>query len=113
MDTLKFQELINEDGSVDNLLKFCAQVLYPEVASEKLKKLTAPGGEEESDMSEEDDFFAPSPELSNQNENLKFEEYCKMLSMLPEDELEKQVNNVKMTFEDKLSIFSVDSKYSG
>jgi hypothetical protein len=88
-------------------------VLYPEIASEKLKKLTAPGGEEESDMSEEDDFFAPSPELSKQNENLGFAEYCKMLAMLPEDELVRQVNNVKMTFEDKLSIFSVDSKYSG
>jgi hypothetical protein len=112
LDVLQFEQLLKEDNDVGSLLKFCSEVLYPEIALEKSKKQTAPlMGEEESDISEEDDFFAPSP--SKENALPDFAIFCKKLSLLSEDELNNECDNVKMTVEDKLSIFSIDSKYSG
>ncbi|KAL3776443.1 hypothetical protein ACHAWO_005917 [Cyclotella atomus] len=112
LDVLQFEQLLKEDNDVGSLLKFCSEVLYPEIALEKSKKQTAPlMGEEESDISEEDDFFAPSPSKENALPDFAF--FCKKLSMLSEDDLIDECDNVKMTVEDKLSIFSIDSKYSG
>lgn len=98
------------DNSVDHIIHFCAEVLYPEIA---LKQ-------------EADDDSVSSSYASSSSGNLSFDgggrkarkgqgfaSFCKHLALMDDDEVHREVDNIKMSIEDKLSMFTIDEKFSG
>ena len=111
LDPDKFQRMIEEDPSIPNILKFCAEVLYPEVklASETNEEASSSSEFEYASDGEEDPIFE-SLSRSHGSKPVTFAEYCEALSRLPTMEIDKAFG--KMTTEDKLSMFTAHDTYS-
>ena len=110
LDADRFQQVIEEDNDIGHILKFCAEVLYPEGKSKGIQATDA-SVESSYDASsdEEDDMFALDTSIPQKS--ISFAGFCKKLSMMSEDELMEECGNVKMSKEDKLGMFSVSKKY--
>ena len=106
LDTDLFHEMLLEDNSVENIVRFCSMVLYPEIAlkNEKEKKLR------NDDLSEDDgDFFAPeSNRLTRKTPSAKFRNFLAHVSTLSDDQLDE----MELTVEEKLGMISISDKYS-
>lgn len=87
LDTNKFEAMIEEDNDISHVLKFCADVLFQD---------------EEKD--DDDDNDSADSELT-----FDFEAYCKGLG---QDEERGDDNHFKMSFEDKISMVTIDKKLS-
>lgn len=101
--------LVKLDNSVDHIIHFCAEVLYPEVA---LKR----EGDDESFASSY--ASSSSGDLSsavahNTKKGQGFVSFCRHLAMIDDDEVRREVDNIKMSMEEKLSIFTISEKFSG
>ena len=105
-DTDMFREMLLEDNSVENIVRFCSMVLYPEIAlkNEKEKKLR------NDDLSEDDgDFFASeSNRLTRKTPSAKFRDFLAHVSTLSDDQLDE----MELTVEEKLGMISISDKYS-
>lgn len=111
LDTDKFQRMLEEDNHISSVLKFCGEVLYPEVITKQ--------NEECSIESDYDDFFDDEDEYDpvlarpslQGSKPISFADYCKRLSRMSTRELNEE-GDIKMTTEDKLGMFTVHEKYS-
>ena len=100
LDTDMFNKMLEEDNDIGSILKFCAEVLYPEMQQEEALSVAS---ESFGDLSDDDDDFMEGGELPS------LADFCRSLSLLTEDELRDEV---KMTTMDKMEMFTVQDKYS-
>ena len=100
LDTDLFTQMLNEDNDIGSVLKFCGEVLFPELADEGLSAA-------DSSFASDDDFSVDEDEEPDD-----FAAYCRKLSQMTEEEIEEEKRNVKMSSEDKMGMFTVQSKYS-
>lgn len=98
LDTDLFTEMLNEDNDIGNILRFCGEVLYAQLGDQNEASIESSF----EDLSE--DEFSQGP--------TDFATFCKQLSTMTEEELEEDGKNIKMSLEDKMSMFTVQEKYS-
>lgn len=114
LDAVRFQQLLDDDNDIGSILKFCAEVLYPEAKAKNdvkdLESIASSYEGQSSSEEEDDDFFTTNNALKPQADS--FAMFCKKLSMLSAEELEIECDKITMTTEDKLGMFSVSNKYS-
>lgn len=107
LDADRFQQVIEDDNDIAHILKFCAEVLYPEVSEKDKFEEDNKSVESSYDaLSDEEDDFFPSD-----GQPASFATFCKKLSMMSEEELAEECGNVKMSKEDKLTMISVSNEY--
>ena len=120
LDVIRFKQVIEENNDIGHLLKFCSEVLYPDIAMEKQKgkekEISLGDSSLQSSYEDEDDFFEVAPRAARKSASKvapgDLAGFCKKLSMMTEEELFEECDDVKLTIEDKLDMFSIDSKYS-
>lgn len=100
LDTDMFNQMLAEDNDIGSILKFCAEVLYPEVLMEEAPSVA---NDSFGDLSDDSDDFM------EEDERPSLAAFCRSLSMLSEEELKQEV---KMTTLDKMEMFTVQDKYS-
>lgn len=100
-----FYEMLKQNNSVENIIHFCSEVLYPEIAL-KYKPLSDDDSvlsefSSDSNSSEEDSGpFGSSAGFKPD----RFANFCRKLSSLGPEALEKEVSTVKMSTEEKLGM---------
>lgn len=116
LDADLFQQVLDDDNDVGSILKFCANVLYPNVKKNIDQEDSVASSYEDSSSSmtsdQQDDVFFHPKNVPSSTKKLKFAEFCKSLSKMSEEELIKECSEIKMSEEEKLGLFSVSSKYS-
>lgn len=121
LDTIRFKQVIEENNDIGHLLKFCSEVLYPDIALENQNRgketdLYLGDSSIQSSYEDEDDFFEESPRATGRSTSKvapgDLAGFCKKLSMMTDEELREECDDVKLTIEDKLDMFSIDSMYS-
>jgi hypothetical protein len=109
LDADRFQQVLEDDNDIAQILKFCGKVLYPESQkkgqTEDLESLAL--SYEDSSCSEDDDF-AVLGDTAPVRKPTSFAGFCRML----EEDLRVECNDVKMTKEDKLSMICLSKKYT-
>ena len=103
LDTDLFRDMLLEDNSVENIVRFCSMVLYPEIAlkNEKERNLSD---------DDDDDFFASEPTRRKSKSPLvKFSDFLRKASTLTDELFEEEM---KLTVEEKLGMISISDKYS-
>ena len=107
LDTELFHEMLLEDNSVENIVRFCSMVLYPEIAlkNDKEKKLL------NDDLSHDDgDVLASeSTRRKSKTPSENFTDFIRKASTLTDEQF-KEV--MKLTVEEKLGMISISDKYS-
>lgn len=100
-----FYEMLKQNNSVENIIRFCSEVLYPEVA---LKNRP---------LSDDDSVFSEFTSDSNSSEDDsgpfgsagfkpdRFANFCRKLSEMDPEALDKEVSTMKMNTEEKLGMF--------
>jgi hypothetical protein len=116
LDSNKFQRMIEEDNSIPNILKFCGEVLFPEVTAKGDGASIDSQYDDDSFLDEEDEYdYDPVFEkhlATYGSKPASFAEYCKTLSRMTTREITDEEGRDKMTTEDKLGMFTVHSKFS-
>ena len=103
LDTDLFRDMLLEDNSVENIVRFCSMVLYPEIAlkNEKERNLSD---------DDDDDFFASEPtRRKSKSPSVKFSDFLRKASTLTDELFEEEM---KLTVEEKLGMISISDKYS-
>ena len=98
-----FRDMLLEDNSVENIVRFCSMVLYPEIAlkNEKERNLSD---------DDDDDFFASEPtRRKSKSPSVKFSDFLRKASTLTDELFEEEM---KLTVEEKLGMTSITDKYS-
>ncbi|KAL7503287.1 hypothetical protein ACHAXN_001089 [Cyclotella atomus] len=115
LDSNKFQRMIREDNSIPNILKFCGEVLFPEVTARGDDPSIDSQYEDDSYLDEDDEYnYDPVFEkhvATHGSKPASLSDYCKTLSRMTTRELDDKGDG-KMTTEDKLGMFTVHSKFS-
>ena len=110
LDTDLFRDMLLEDNSVENIVRFCSMVLYPEIALKKeVREEELRNDDHSDDLSDDDDFFAPdSNRLAKKTPSAKFRAFIAHVSTMSDD----QLDDMKLTVEEKLGMISISDKYS-
>ena len=85
---------MKENNDIEHIIKFCADVLYADIAAKKEEEQAlkmAEAAAEESD--DEDDFF--SSRLSK-TPSKAFQNFIDTVSMMDDDEINREMENVKL-----------------
>lgn len=113
LDTDMFNQMIEENNDIGSILKFCGEVLYPELSLQQedaLASIDSSYGE-----LSDDDFSLGAlggGGSGGRGEPIDFAAFCRKISNMTDEEVDDEAKNIKMTTEDKMSMFTVQSKYS-
>ena len=99
--------MLKQNNSVENIIHFCSEVLYPEMAL-KYKPLSDDDSvlsefSSDSNSSEEDSGPVGSSTGFKPDE---FTNFCRKLSTMGSEALEKEVSTMKMSTEEKLGMIN-------
>lgn len=111
LDADRFQRMIEEDNRIPSILKFCAEVLYPEIRIKEEERSMASSYVE--DLSDDEDYDLGYTDTTIQSSaSNSFDQFIKSLSTIPEQDPWEELPNARMSPEDKYNMFTVNSKYS-
>ena len=121
LDVDVFNQLIEEDNSIGGIIKFCSEVLYPEIAMKRDDDQLFASIHFYDDLSSQDseyDFFASNEGATQKKTSVmktpsvRFRDFISRVSMMTDDEVKQEVENAKLSIEEKLNMFTVDDRYS-
>ena len=110
LDTNLFTQMLAEDNDIGSILKFCAEVLYPEIQKDE----TSVEDESFGELSDDDDFMESMGYGGGQTPS--FSDFCRNLSAMNEEELDNEVSKVgrgkRMSTAEKLEMFTIQEGFS-
>jgi hypothetical protein len=96
--------MIEEDNSIPNFLRFCAEILYHEVTHKEEKSSFESSYDE---LSDDEDNFSSEPKTLD-----TFDHFIGNISLTSESDMCNEVSKEKMSTADKLGMFTIHSMYS-
>ena len=110
LDTDLFSKMLAEDNDIGNILKFCAEVLYPGMQDDQTSLAEESFGE----LSDDDEFMVSMGYGGGQTPS--FSEFCGTLSAMNDEELNREVSKVgrgkRMSTAEKMEMFTIKEAFS-
>jgi len=116
LDTDLFVQMLEQDNSFENILRFCKDILYPEIAlkrqaeEEAAKAAAAALAEDKGD-----DSAIINRQSVDTTAREKFRSFIQQMSELSDDKQDAMVENmyrIEDKLEDKLAMFTISEKYT-
>ena len=115
VDTDLFVHMLQKDNSFENILRFCKDVLYPEIALKQQADKEAAAAAALSEEKDQDDFFLEGylGDAINRQSTVseKFRSFIREMSNLTESKQDLFVENMDC-LEDRLAMIIINEKYT-
>eukprot|EP00956_Cyclotella_meneghiniana_P040639 scaffold201305_cov70-Cyclotella_meneghiniana.AAC.9 len=113
LDRDMFMSMLEEDNSVESIIIFCAEVLYPEITLKREEEMNAAAwAEEEANNTSATDSGPKLSKHRTRSPSETFNRFIQAITSMNEDEQNREFRFSSLGLEDKMSMFTINQDYT-